>query len=183
MARAAHLKNPALGATLKGINDNLPEAAKVLVLVDTRRLGVILRRQLPQYTLVHSGQSFEYRQEVLKQLRAGEIRRVLCADSSSEGVDVPDLDYVIDCSGKPSPSFIIQHPGVATRSAKNQRHGIYLMLLCLGSQHLFNLGVSKLQNVNKLGWQVSYMFPREVVDNLPFEQAPLLPELGTFPEG
>ena len=183
MVRAAHLKNPALGATLKGINDNLPEAAKVLVLMDTMRLGVILRRQLPQYTLVHSGQSFEYRQEVLKQLRAGEIRRVLCADSSSEGVDVPDLDYVIDCSGKPSPSLIIQRPGGATRSAENQRHGIYLMLLCLGSQHLFNLGVSKLQNVNKLGWQVSYMFPREVVDNLPFEQAPLLPELGTFPEG
>jgi hypothetical protein len=37
--------------------------------------------------------------------------------------------------------------------------------------------------MNNLGWEVSYMFPREVVDHLPFEQAPLLPELGAFPTG
>jgi hypothetical protein len=37
--------------------------------------------------------------------------------------------------------------------------------------------------MNNLGWEVSYMFLREVVDHLPFEQAPLLPELGAFPTG
>ena len=103
LTRAAYLKNPALGATLKGINSNLPEAAKVLVCADTVRLGIILRRQLPQYTFVHRRQQPEYRQDVLKRLRAGEIRRVLCADIWSEGIDVPDLDYVIDCSAKPLP--------------------------------------------------------------------------------
>jgi hypothetical protein len=78
---------------------------------------------------------------------------------------------------------MIQSAGRATRNAQGQRHGRYLMLLCLGSRHLFNLGVSKLQNLNSRGWEVSYMFPRELADNLPFEQAPLLPELGTFPTG
>jgi superfamily II DNA or RNA helicase len=183
LTRAAYLKNPALSATLKGINSNLPEAAKVLVCADTVRLGIILRRQLPQYTFIHHRQHPEYRQDVLKRLRAGEIRRVLCADIWSEGIDVPDLDYVIDCSAKPLPHLIIPHAGRANRHAEGQRHGLYLMLLCLGSQHLFNLGVSKLQNMNGRGWEVSYMFPREVVDNLPFEQAPLLPELGVFPAG
>jgi hypothetical protein len=81
------------------------------------------------------------------------------------------------------PSLIIPRAGRANRNAEGQRRGLYLMLLCLGSQHLFNLGVGKLQNMNNLGWEVSYMFPREVVDHLPFEQAPLLPELGTFPTG
>jgi hypothetical protein len=81
------------------------------------------------------------------------------------------------------PRLIIPRAGGASRNAEGRRHGLYLMLLCLGSQHLFNLGVSKLQNMNGLGWEVSYMFPREVVDNLPFEQAPLLPELGVFPAG
>ena len=183
LTRAAYLKNPALGATLQGIHSRLPEAAKVLVCADTVRLGIILRRQLPQYTLVHRRQSPEYRQDVLQRLRAGELRRVLCADLGSEGIDVPDLDYVIDCSGKPWPSLMIQSAGRATCNAPGQRHGRYLMLLCLGSRHLFNLGVSKLQNLNRRGWEVSYMFPREVADNLPFEAAPLLPELGTFPEG
>ena len=183
LTRAAYLKNPALGATLKGINSNLPEAAKVLVCADTVRLGIILRRQLPQYTFIHRRQHPEYRQDILQRLRAGEIRRVLCADIWSEGIDLPDLDYVIDCSPKPLPHLIIPHAGRANRHAEGQRHGLYLMLLCLGSQHLFNLGVAKLQNINSLGWEVSYMFPREVVDNLPFEQAPLLPELGVFPAG
>jgi superfamily II DNA or RNA helicase len=183
LTRAAYLKNPALGATLQGIHSRLPEAAKVLVCADTVRLGIILRGQLPQYTLVHRRQSPEYRQDVLQRLRAGELRRVLCADLGSEGIDVPDLDYVIDCSGKPWPSLMMQSAGRATCNAPGQRHGRYLMLLCLGSRHLFNLGVSKLQNLNRRGWEVSYMFPREVADNLPFEAAPLLPELGTFPEG
>jgi superfamily II DNA or RNA helicase len=183
LTRAAYLKNPALAATLKGIDSNLPEAAKVLVCADTVRLGIILRRQLPQYTFVHRRQKPEFRQDVLKRLRAGEIRRVLCADTWSEGIDVPDLDYVIDCSGKPLPSLLMQRAGRANRNAEGQRHSLYLMLLCLGSQHLFNLGVSKLQHMNNLGWEVSYMFPREVADNLPFEQAPLLPELGAFPNG
>jgi superfamily II DNA or RNA helicase len=183
LTRAAYLKNPALGATFKGIDSHLPEAAKVLVCADTVRLGIILRRQLPQYTVVHRRQSPEYQQDVLQRLRAGELRRVLCADLWSEGIDVPDLDYVIDCSGKPWPSLMIQSAGRATRNAQGQRHGRYLMLLCLGSRHLFNLGVSKLQNLNSRGWEVSYMFPRELADNLPFEQAPLLPELGTFPTG
>ena len=182
MVRAAYLKNPALGATLKGIEENLPDAAKVLLLVDTLRLGIILHRQLPQYAFIHSRQSPEGRQDVLKRLSTGEIRRILCADFRGEGINLPGLDYLIDCSGRPLPNLVLQRAARTTCSADNQRPGIWLMLLCLGSQPLFNLGVSKLQNLNKLGCQVSYMFPREVADNLPFEQAPLLPELGTFPE-
>ena len=121
LTRAAYLKNPALGATLKGINSNLPEAAKVLVCADTVRLGIILRRQLPQYTFIHRRQHPEYRQDILQRLRAGEIRRVLCADIWSEGIDVPDLDYVIDCSAKPLPHLIIPHAGRANRHAEGQR--------------------------------------------------------------
>ncbi len=183
MMSAAYLKNPALGATLRGIDENLPGAAKAVVLADTWRLGIILHRQLPQYTLVHSRQSPERRLDALNRLRAGEIRRVLWADGQPEDIGMLDMDYLIDCSRKPLLDLVIQRAGLAARGADNPRPGICLMLLCLASQPLFNLGVSKLQKANKLGWQVTYMFSREVVDDLPFEQAPLLPELGAFPEG
>ena len=183
MVRAAYLKNPALGATLKGIDENLPDAAKAVVLVDTLRLGIILQRQLPRYTFIHSRQSPACRLDALRRLRAGEIRRVLWADGQPEDIDIPELDYLIDCSGKPLPDLVIQRAGLSARGADSPRRGICLMLLCLASKPLFNLGVTKLQKANKLGWQVTYMFSREVVDHLPFEQAPLLPELGAFPQG
>lgn len=182
IVRAAYLRNPALGATLMGISEKLPEAATALILADTLRLGIILHRQLPQYTFVHGRQSPESRQHILQRLGAGEIRRVLCAALDGEAVDVHGVDYLIDCSSKTLPAFIFQTRRHEIPTAENRRRGIYVMLLCMASERLFNLGVCKLHNANKLGWPVSYMFSRDIVGHLPFEQSPLLPELGTFPE-
>ena len=84
------------------------------------------------------------------------------------------------CSAKVSPNRIIQRAGRAARTSGDKQEGLYIMLLSFTSQHLFNQGVKKLQTINELGWNIRFMFDRQTATDLPFEQAPLLSELGKF---
>jgi hypothetical protein len=175
--RIAYLKNPALGATLRGIDDNLPKTAKVIVLVNSIRLGIILRKQLPDYLFLDSGQSAERWRNVFDKVRTGEIRRVL-VHTRTDRIELPEADYLIDCTFAPNVNV-----GSANRtSADEGRHASQVMLLCLACEQFFNDGIAKLQKMNALEWQVTYMFDRKLVEHLSFAHAPLLPELGTFPE-
>lgn len=173
--RIAHLKNPALTATLRGIDANLPETTKVVILVDSLKLAIILHRNLPHYVYLDSRQDAERRQEIFDDLRRGKLHRLMiyaCADR----IGLPDTDYLIDCL------FDSNAAGNGARRLPDngQRHTI--MLLCLTSEELFSDGVAKLQRMNALNWQVMFMFDRKLAEHLPFTRAPLLSELGTFPE-
>lgn len=177
--RIAYLKNPALGATLRGIDASLPDTARVVVLFDSLRLGIILRKQLPHYVFLDSRQSPEHRQKALNNLHAGEVHRVLSVRISADRIDLSEVDYLIDCT---LVSNLIGTGARRTSSEERQRTS-HLMLLCLGSEQFFDDGIARMQQMNALGWQVTYMFDRKLVEHLPFAQAPLLPELGAFPEG
>jgi hypothetical protein len=178
--RIAYLKNPALGVTLRGIDASLAGNARVMVLVDSLRLAIILSKDLPHYMFVHGRQDPEHRQEMLEKLCAGEIRRILVAEIDTERFDLPEADYVIDCRW--SPNLATPYAKRTARSSDGRLRANHLMLLCLASEQLFNDGIGKLQKMSALGWQVTYMFGRDLVDKLPFAWAPLLSELGTFPE-
>jgi len=172
----ACLKNPALGATLRGIDSSLPETARVLVLTNSLRLAIILWRQLPHYVFLDSRQTAERRQNILDKLRSGEMRRVLVRGGGNR-IDLPAVDYLIDCT--------FASDGVvrgAYGTSDGRQHANHIMLLCLGCDQFFDEGIAKLQKMNALDWQVTYMFDRKLVAQLPFARAPLLPELGTFPE-
>lgn len=173
--RIAYLKNPALAATLRGIDASLPQTAKVLVLTDSLRLGIILQRQLPHYVWLDGRESVERRQTTLDRLHNGEIHRIIaCAGR----VDLPQVDYLIDCT------FAANVIGGGGRRLLEDegRQSNYVMLLCLASEEFFNDGIAKLLRMNTLEWQVTYMFERSFVEHLPFGRTPLLPELGTFPD-
>lgn len=174
--RIAYLKNPALAATLRGIDVSLPQKAKVLVLTASLRLGIILQRQLPHFVWLDSRESVEHRRQTASDtLCNGEIHRIMaCADR----IELPQVDYLIDCT------FAANVIGGGGRRPLEDegRQPNYIMLLCLASEEFFNDGIAKLQKMNALEWQVAYMFERSLVENLPFAHAPLMPELGTFPE-
>lgn len=180
--RHAYMQNPLLKKLIFGCLGAIPdlEEAKIMIFVDTRRLGFLLSKAIPGFTFIHGQHSLSQRQEVLEKFKSGELTKVICTDIWSEGIDVPDLKYVIDCSYKVSPNRIIQRAGRAARSAGDKTEGMYVMLLSFTSQHLFNQGIKKLQAINSLGWEVRFMFDREAARNLPFEQAALLGELGKF---
>jgi len=180
--RAAYMKNPKLGLLLNGIDAALPESSKVMVFVDTLRLGILLRKFLPRYPFIHSKLPQNLRQREIDRWKRGDINRMICTVTGSEGINVPDLDYIIDCSTELSPNLIIQWTGGAVRSAADKQIRHYILFLCLASEHLFNNGIRKLQCIEKMGSDVRYMFHRSVADALRFEQTPLLSELGTFTE-
>lgn len=174
--RIAYLKNPALGATLRGIDASLPKTAKVIVLVDSLRLGIILHKQLPHYVFLDGRQSAEHRRKLFDKLRAGEIPRLMlhiCTDH----IALPEVDYLIDCTL--ACNVIVGSP--RRTLADGGQHASHVTLLCLASEELFNNVIAKLQKMNALEWQVTYMFDRKLAGQLPFTHAPLLPELGTFP--
>lgn len=175
--RIAYLKNPALSATLTGIDANLPETAKAVILVDSLRLGIILHNQLPHYVYLATKQDAEHRRKIFDELRSGKVHRVIihiCPDA----IDVPEVDYVVDCLFNSSPTG----SRACRTSTGSGRHASHIMLLCLASEEFFNDGIAKLQRMNALDWQVMFMFDRKLVEHLPFAGAPLLPELGIFPE-
>lgn len=180
--RAAYLKNPKLALLLKGIDAALPESSKVVIFADTIRLGILLRKALPRYPFLHGRLPENVRQKELDRFKSGDINRIILADICSDGIELPELDYLVDCSVQLAPNLIIQRAGCAARRTEIKPTGHYIVFLCLASEHLFNHGIRKLQSIDKIGWDVRYMFPRSVTDALPFEQTPLLSELGTFIE-
>ena len=180
--RKVYLKNPKMRRLLIGILSSIPDldTAKIMIFVDTRRLGFLISKWIPGFAFVHGLHSLEHRRSVLDKFKAGELAKIICTDIWSEGIDVPDLAYVVDCSAKVSPNRMIQRAGRAARSAGDKAAGYYIMLISTTSPHLFNQGITKLKSINDLGWEVRYMFDREYGRTLPFEKAPLLAELGQF---
>lgn len=175
--RLAFLKNPALAATLRGIDVSLPDTAKVMVLLDSIRLGILLHKQLPHYLFLDSGRSAEQRQKAFDKLCSGEVHRIM-VQTRADQMDLPEADYLIDCTF--ASNVIVG--GTHRTIARGGRHANHVILLCLGCEQFFNDGVAKLQGMNALEWQVTFMFDRKLVEHLPFAHAPLLPELGAFPE-
>ncbi len=174
--RIACLKNPALGAMLRGIDASLPETARVMVLIDSIRLAILLQRQLPHYIFLDAGQTTAQRQNIFDKLRSGEMRRLLIRVCGNR-LDLPEADYLIDCT------FACDGVvGGVHRTSDGRQQANHIMPLSLGCEQFFNDGIAKLQKMNALDWQVTYMFDRKLVEQLPFARAPLLPELGTFPE-
>lgn len=180
--KAAYLKNPKLNLLVKGIDASLPENCKALVVADSWRQGVLLRSVLPHHPFVHGRLRPNLRDRIVADLKSGSIRRVICADSWSEEIDVHDLSFIIDCSAGTSPTRMVCEASGATTAAPGKPMPHYVVFLCLSSELLFNRGISKLETMGKLGWDVRFMFSRLVPDSLPFEKVPLLAELGAFTE-
>jgi hypothetical protein len=164
--RAAYLQNPLLIATFKGIDTNLPEKAKVLFLLDSVRLMLQLRAQLPHYDFLDGRTSSIGLKDLDQRLESVDSKRILVMLSRGQRIKLPRADYVIDGT-------------VAT--PLRPVHSNLIMVLCLGDEQLFEAGIAKINQWSVTDRPVNYMFERELVDFLPFSKAPLVAELGTFP--
>ncbi|RDB20010.1 ATP-dependent DNA helicase RecQ [Hypsizygus marmoreus] len=75
----------------------------------------------------HSGMSAEFREDAIRKLRAGEIWGFLCTDAAGMGLDIPDIELVIQWRYVPSLCTLTQRLGRGARRSSAEASGIYLV--------------------------------------------------------
>ncbi|KAH7904694.1 P-loop containing nucleoside triphosphate hydrolase protein [Hygrophoropsis aurantiaca] len=75
----------------------------------------------------HSGMSSTFRQEMMRKLQKGEIWGIFCTDAAGMGLDLRDVELVIQWKYTSSLCTLIQRLGRAARDGKIEATGIYLV--------------------------------------------------------
>ncbi|KAF9565288.1 P-loop containing nucleoside triphosphate hydrolase protein [Agrocybe pediades] len=75
----------------------------------------------------HSGMSAEFREAEIEKLKAGEIWGMICTDAAGMGLDIPDIELVIQWRYVSSLCTLFQRLGRAARGPSTQGRAIYLV--------------------------------------------------------
>ncbi|MCB0518176.1 MAG: DEAD/DEAH box helicase [Lewinellaceae bacterium] len=79
---------------------NNHEDSKILVFVRTKvraeRVSKAMERVGIQSIFIHSGKNQEERNEVMRQFRSGQVKVLVATDVTARGIDIPDVDYVVN---------------------------------------------------------------------------------------
>ncbi|VAW23015.1 ATP-dependent RNA helicase RhlE [hydrothermal vent metagenome] len=80
------------------INEN--PGSKVLVFVRTKVRAERVKKTMERVNIVsntiHSGKSQQERSQVMAQFKKGEVKILIATDVSARGIDIPNVDYVIN---------------------------------------------------------------------------------------
>ncbi|PPQ76587.1 hypothetical protein CVT26_012791 [Gymnopilus dilepis] len=83
----------------------------------------------------HSGMSAEFRAKAIEKLKKGEIWGLFCTDAAGMGLDIPDIELVIQWRYVPSLCTLFQRLGRAGRGDGTRAIGIYLVEPCYSDGH------------------------------------------------
>ncbi|KAF9549257.1 hypothetical protein CPC08DRAFT_823451 [Agrocybe pediades] len=75
----------------------------------------------------HSGMSAEFREAEIKKLKDGEIWGMICTDAAGMGLDIPDIELVVQWRFVPSLCTLFQRLGRAARGPKTRGNAIYFV--------------------------------------------------------
>ena len=86
------------GSGIRLVNNH--EDSKILVFVRTKvraeRVSKAMERVGIQSIFIHSGKNQEERNEVMRQFRSGQVKVLVATDVTARGIDIPDVDYVVN---------------------------------------------------------------------------------------
>ncbi|KIJ09268.1 hypothetical protein PAXINDRAFT_164396 [Paxillus involutus ATCC 200175] len=99
---------------------------------DTQRMALFLREQLPPHLRdkiiwFHSGMTQEFRSEMIEKLRKGEIWGICCTDAAGMGLDIQDVEVIIQWGYVKSLCTLMQRLGRGARSPNLEATGIYFV--------------------------------------------------------
>ena len=84
---------------LENVIKNFPDK-KVLVFVRTKvraeRVKKAMKRVGIETEAIHSDKAQDQREQIMKNFRSGELKILIATDVSARGVDIPDVEYVIN---------------------------------------------------------------------------------------
>ncbi|KAF4615749.1 hypothetical protein D9613_012407 [Agrocybe pediades] len=75
----------------------------------------------------HSGMSAEFREAEIKKLKDGEIWGMICTDAAGMGLDIPDIELVVQWRFVASLCTLFQRLGRAARGPKTRGKAIYFV--------------------------------------------------------
>lgn len=168
---ANRYRNTLIGKVVRGI---VPENEQVLILVNHAEHAYLLRKHIPGAVLVHRALSGTvYRRlskkglitpedpqkpdvsEITKKFRSGEIKRVIATRMWQEGVDFPNLWYLVRADGLASAIGSIQMGGRLSRVTGEEKEGT---LITFSDEHdgFENRLKTQLREYRKRKWKITY---------------------------
>ncbi|KZV82701.1 P-loop containing nucleoside triphosphate hydrolase protein [Exidia glandulosa HHB12029] len=99
---------------------------------ETERVGQYLRKRIgpelqDKVVWFHSGMSKEFRAEKFEQFKRGELWGLACTDAAGMGLDVPDIELVVQWKATPSLCTLMQRFGRAARDPMLEGEGILIV--------------------------------------------------------
>lgn len=105
------------------INEN-PDS-KILVFVRTKvraeRVHAALERMEIKSMTIHGGKEQRDRLQVLNQFRTGEVKVLIATDVSARGIDIPDVDFVVNYDLPEQTENYVHRVGRTGRASKKGR--------------------------------------------------------------
>ncbi|KAF8593383.1 P-loop containing nucleoside triphosphate hydrolase protein, partial [Ceratobasidium sp. AG-I] len=119
-----------------GLTKSMIILPKFMLFMESKELcqkaALFLRRRLPpdlehKVVWVHADMSRDHNQKALARLRSSEIYGVVCTDVAGMGIDIPDVELVVQYQLPVSLSVLWQRLGRAARDPKRHARGVVLV--------------------------------------------------------
>ena len=108
---------------LERLINEYPER-KMLIFVRTKvraeRVAKAMARVEISTLTIHSDKDQHSRTEIIEKFRAGEVRHLIATDVAARGIDIPDVDYVINYDLPEQPENYVHRVG---RTGRGKRRG------------------------------------------------------------
>ena len=126
----------------------------VIVLVDSKKHGLALAKQIPGAVMLFSGVSG--RSAKIKAFQDGEIPCIVATSLADEGLDVPCANVLILAGSGKAFGKIIQRTGRVLRPSEGKTHGIIYDIFDAGHGMLRNQHWQRRRHYKKAGYEIKW---------------------------
>jgi len=123
---------------LEDVVKNNPEQ-KILVFVRTKvraeRVKNALERLDIQAESIHGDKAQEQREQTMQRFRSGELKVLITTDLSARGIDIPDVEYVVNYDLPESPEHYVHRVG---RTGRGSQKGQAISFCSTGEKELLS---------------------------------------------